>query len=186
MSKPAPSSIASRIRQARIQARLDPVQLRAALKGHGIEISKAGLHRLETTEPTNPNLKLVAAIADISRVSPTWLLFGKGPALNPEDAGAAIRSRVIDTIELMAGALDMTARQEKTLRNWLASVRAGKPKTKSRPQTMIPNTAIFVPSRRARDSACSRRSVNSARLGSPIKVSYIAKRRALRSASWRR
>ena len=91
------------------------------------------MHRLETTEPKNPNLKIVEAIADITNVSPGWILFGKGPSVPDTEVGTAIRGRVIDTIELMAGALDLTTRQESTLRNWLKSVRETKPKRVSKP-----------------------------------------------------
>lgn len=106
---------------------MEPAALRRQLQQRGIELSKTGLHRLETTEPRNPNLKLIEAIAEITNVSAGWILFGKGPAIPADDVGAAIRNRVIDTIELMSDALDLTARQEKTLGNWLASVRSTKP-----------------------------------------------------------
>ncbi len=112
---------------------MDPAALRANLRQYGIELSKTGLHRLETMEPKNPNLKIIEAIAEITNVSPAWLLFGKGPSIPESDVGVAIRGRVIDTIELMAGALDLTARQENTLRNWLESVRASKPKKIQKP-----------------------------------------------------
>lgn len=127
------NNIAERIRRAREQARMEPAELRAQLKARGIELSKTGLHRLENTEPKNPNLKQIEAIAEITNVSPSWLLFGKGPAISPGDVGTAIRGRVIDTIELMAGALDLTAKQDRTLSNWLASVRASKPTKVRRP-----------------------------------------------------
>lgn len=127
------TTISVRIRFAREQAQIDPAELRRKLKAKGIELSKTNLHRLEHSEPKNPNLKLIEAIAEITRVSPGWLLFGKGPAVPPDEVGAAIRGRVVDTIELMAGALDLTARQEQTFRNWLTSVRATKPKTIRRP-----------------------------------------------------
>ena len=120
------TSTAERIRLARQRA-LESVELRARLKEQGMELSKTGLHRLETIEPSNPNLKLIEAIAEITNVSAGWLLFGKGPAIPEKDVGVAIRSRVIDTIELMSGALDLTARQEATLTNWLKSVRSTKP-----------------------------------------------------------
>lgn len=107
---------------------MNPAALRAELKLYGINLSKTGLHRLETTEPKNPNLKIIGAIAEITNVSPGWILFGKGPSIPGDEVGAAIRNRVIDTIELMAGALDLTARQESTLENWLASVRKAKTK----------------------------------------------------------
>ena len=106
---------------------MEPAALRRQLQKRGIELSKTGLHRLETTEPRNPNLKLIEAIAEITNVSAGWILFGKGPAIPADEVGAAIRDRVIDTIELMSDALDLTARQEKTLENWLASVRSTKP-----------------------------------------------------------
>lgn len=122
-----PDSISQRIRRAREKAQMEPAALRRQLQQRGIELSKTGLHRLETTEPRNPNLKLIEAIAEITKVSAGWILFGKGPAIPADDVGAAIRSRVIDTIELMSDALDLTARQEKTLENWLASVRSTKP-----------------------------------------------------------
>ncbi|MEM6638732.1 MAG: hypothetical protein AAF610_02425, partial [Pseudomonadota bacterium] len=60
-------------------------------------------------------------------VSPGWVLFGTGPSLRDTDASDAIRGRVIDTIEVMAGALELTARQESTLENWLKSVRKSRP-----------------------------------------------------------
>lgn len=107
---------------------MDPAELRAQLREYGIDLSKTGLHRLETTEPKNPNLKIIEAIAEITCVSPGWILFGKGPSVPDSEVGTAIRERVIDTIELMSGALDLTTRQESTLRNWLKSVRETKPK----------------------------------------------------------
>ncbi|MEO1245684.1 MAG: helix-turn-helix transcriptional regulator [Pseudomonadota bacterium] len=128
-----PNNIAERIRAARQRAQMDPAALRAQLREHGIDLSKTGLHRLETTEPRNPNLKLIEAIAEITNVSPGWILFGKGPSVPSTEVGAAIRGRVIDTMELMAGALDLTARQESTLHNWLKSVRDTKPKRIKKP-----------------------------------------------------
>ncbi len=125
--KESPDNIAERIRFARKRAQMDPAGLRAELREYGIELSKTGLHRLETIEPKNPNLKILQAIAEITRVSPSWILFGKGPAVPDTEFSAAIRSRVIDTIELMAGALELTARQQSTLNNWLKSVRESRP-----------------------------------------------------------
>ena len=113
---------------------MEPAELRERLREYDIDLSKTGLHRLETTEPKNPNLKLIEAIAEITNVSPGWILFGKGPSVPDTEVGAAIRSRVIDTIELMAGALDLTSRQEATLRNWLKSVRETKPGRIRKPQ----------------------------------------------------
>lgn len=106
---------------------MEPSELRQQLKHKGIDLSKTGLYRLETTEPKNPNLKQIEAIAEITRISPGWLLFGKGTALPADEAGAAIRERVIDTIELLAEALELNARQDQSLRKWLSSVRANKP-----------------------------------------------------------
>ena len=128
-----PPGIASRIRTARVRAQLESADLRMQLRERGIELSKTGLHRLETTEPKNPNLKLIESIAEITNVSPGWILFGKGPSVPATEVGLAIRGRVIDTIELMAGALDLTARQEATLNNWLKSVRNTKPKEVKKP-----------------------------------------------------
>ncbi len=128
-----PKNIAERIRAARQRAQMDPAALRARLREYGIDLSKTGLHRLETTEPKNPNLKIIEAIAEITNVSPGWILFGKGPTVPENEVGSAIRGRVIDTIELMAGALDLTARQESTLHNWLKSVRTTKPKQVKKP-----------------------------------------------------
>ena len=105
------SSISARIRHAREQARLEPRALREALSEKGFDLSKTGLHRLETIEPTNPSVKLIQAIAEITNVSPGWLLFGTGTALKADAAAHAIRGRVLDTIELMSQALDMTSRQ---------------------------------------------------------------------------
>ena len=122
-------NIADRLRAARCSAQMDPAALRVRLREYGIDLSKTGLHRLETTEPKNPNLKLIEAIAEITNVSPGWILFGKGPSMPETQVGAAIRGRVIDTIELMAGALHLTSRQQSTFQNWLKSVRTSPPKS---------------------------------------------------------
>jgi DNA helicase IV len=63
--KEKPASIAGRIRAAREQAQMAPAALRAELRKRGIDLSKTGLHRLETIEPTNPNLKIIEAPAVI-------------------------------------------------------------------------------------------------------------------------
>lgn len=134
MGKSSSGRIADRIRQAREQAQLEPAGLRAKLREeYGIDLSKTGLHRIETTEPSNPNLKTIEAIAEITNVSPGWILFGRGPQVAEGDVGRAIRSRVIDTIELMSGALDLTTRQESILKNWLKSVRDTQPKQVRKP-----------------------------------------------------
>ncbi len=126
-------SIAGRIKSAREQAQLDSVEMRAALKQLGIQVSKAGLHRLENVEPRNPNLEMIHAISEITGVSPAWILFGEGTTYQGDSVGDAIRGRVLDTMELMSQALDMTARQEKTWSNWLESMRSSKPKKVSKP-----------------------------------------------------
>lgn len=126
-------TIAARIRSAREQAQMDPQEMRARLRARRIELSKTGLHRLETMEPKNPNLKLIEAIADITNVSPGWLLFGKGPPVPAAEVGVAIRGRVLDTIELMSRALDLTSTQQRTLDAWLKSVRKTVPKKITRP-----------------------------------------------------
>ncbi|MEM8716782.1 MAG: helix-turn-helix transcriptional regulator [Cyanobacteria bacterium P01_G01_bin.4] len=128
-----PQNIAERIRAARQRAQMDPAALREALRDYGIDLSKTGLHRLETTEPKNPNLRIIEAIAEITNVSPGWILFGRGPSIPEDDVGNAIRSRVIDTIELMTDALKLTARQESTIKNWLKSVRETQPKKTKKP-----------------------------------------------------
>jgi len=128
------NTIASRIRHAREQAQMPSAELRKILReDYGIDLSKTGLHRLENVESRNPNLKLIQAIAKITRVSPSWILFGEGTSVPGEEVGSAIRSRVIDTIELMSGALDMTARQESTITNWLKSMRENPPKKVRKP-----------------------------------------------------
>ena len=128
------TTIASRIRHAREQAQMPPAELRKILREeYGVDLSKTGLHRLETVESKNPNLKLIQAIAKITRVSPSWILFGEGTSVPGDEVGAAIRSRVIDTIELMLGALDLNARQESTIKNWLKNVRENPPKTIRKP-----------------------------------------------------
>jgi len=66
-------------------------------------------------------------------VSPGWLLFGTGTALQPDVAAIAIRGRVLDTIELMSQALDMTQRQQTSFDKWLVSMRATAPKVIERP-----------------------------------------------------
>lgn len=127
------NGIAARIRTARERAQLDPVAMRKALAELGEQVSKTGLHRLETQDPKNPNLSLIQAISEITKVSPSWILFGEGAATKPDEFGSAIRSRVIDTIELLVGALDLTVRQESTISNWMKSVRDSKPARPRKP-----------------------------------------------------
>ncbi len=126
-------SISNRIRDARNRSGLAPAELRKILAGKGIKLSKTGLHRLETLEPVNPNLNLMTAIAEATHVTPEWLLFGTGSPRPDEKIGPAIRTRVIDTIAFMAGALDLTAGQERDLEDWLKSVRESRPKTVRKP-----------------------------------------------------
>ena len=52
--------------------------MRARLKDAGLSVSKQLLHRYETVEARNPNLTIVAGIAEVTGFSPGWLLFGKG------------------------------------------------------------------------------------------------------------
>ncbi|MDE0001932.1 MAG: hypothetical protein OXQ29_04480 [Rhodospirillaceae bacterium] len=125
--------ISARIREARMRAGLEPAELRKNLARQGVTLSKTGLHRLETVEPVNPNLKLMLGIADATHVTPEWLLFGKGTPRPDEKIGPAIRARVIDTIAFMAGALDLTEAQEEALDEWLKSVRSTKPETIRKP-----------------------------------------------------
>lgn len=125
--------IARRIREARAKAQLDTREMREALSDLGLSVSKAGLHRLENVEPRNPNLELIQAISEITGVSPAWLLFGEGTAYPGENIGSAIRGRVLDTMELMSEALDMTVKQERSLENWFRSMRETKPKKVRRP-----------------------------------------------------
>ena len=127
------SSISGRIREARARAGLEPAELRRILGRQGITLSKTGLHRLETVEPVNPNLKLMMGIAKATHVTPEWLLFGEGSPRPDEKIGPAIRARVIDTIAFMAGALDLTESQEKALADWLKSVRKTQPETIRKP-----------------------------------------------------
>ena len=126
-------SISDRIREARNRSGLGPAALRKMLAGKGINLSKTGLHRLETAEPVNPNLKLMIAIAEATHVTPEWLLFGTGSPRPDEKIGPAIRARVIDTIAFMAGALDLTPEQEGDLEVWLKSVRESRPETVRKP-----------------------------------------------------
>ena len=99
-------SISKRIREAPNRSGLGPAELRKTLAGKGIILSKTELHRLETSKPINPNLKLMIAIAEETHVTPEWLLFGTGSPRPDEKIGPAIRARVIDTIAFMAGTLD--------------------------------------------------------------------------------
>ena len=126
-------SISNRIRDARDRSGLAPAELRKMLADKGINLSKTGLHRLETSEPVNPNLRLMIAIAEATHVTPEWLLFGTGSPRPDEKIGPAIRARVIDTIAFMAGALDLTAKQERDLASWLKSVRKSRPETVRKP-----------------------------------------------------
>lgn len=126
-------SISKRIQEARNRSGLAPAELRKMLAGKGVNLSKTGLHRLETSEPVNPNLKLMIAIAEATHVTPEWLLFGKGTPRPDEKIGPAIRARVIDTIAFMAGALDLTPEQERDLASWLKSVRKSRPETVRKP-----------------------------------------------------
>ncbi len=120
------TSISDRLKKAREQAQMDPAALRAELRKHGIELSKTGLHRIESAEPKNPNLKLIQAIAKITNVSPSWLLFGEGPSVPEDQLSRAVRTRILDTIELMSEALILTDAQDKALKKWLKSVRLSK------------------------------------------------------------
>ena len=131
--RPANDSISNRIRDARDRSGLAPAELRKILAQMGINLSKTGLHRLETSEPVNPNLKLMIAIAEATHVTPEWLLFGEGSPRPDEKIGPAIRARVIETIAFMAGALDLTEKQERELEAWLKSVRKSRPKTVRKP-----------------------------------------------------
>ena len=131
--RPANDSISNRIRDARDRSGLAPAELRKILAQMGINLSKTGLHRLETSEPVNPNLKLMIAIAEATHVTPQWLLFGEGSPRPDEKIGPAIRARVIDTIAFMAGALDLTPEQERNLASWLKSVRESRPETVRKP-----------------------------------------------------
>ena len=131
--RPANDSISNRIRDARDRSGLAPAELRKILAQMGINLSKTGLHRLETSEPVNPNLKLMIAIAEATHVTPQWLLFGEGSPRPDEKIGPAIRARVIDTIAFMAGALDLTPEQESNLASWLKSVRESRPETVRKP-----------------------------------------------------
>lgn len=119
------SGVSDRIRLAREQARLAPAELRHRLRQRGIELSKTGLHRIESTEPRNPNLRLVETIAEITGVSAAWLLFGERPSAPVDAAEASAQERVLETIELLSGALDLDGSQEKALQDWLRSVRRG-------------------------------------------------------------
>ena len=125
--------ISRRIREARTRAGLEPAELRRNLARQGVTLSKTGLHRLETVEPVNPNLKLMMGIAEATHVTPEWLLFGKGSPRPDEKIGPAIRARVIDTIAFMAGALDLTEAQKQALAEWLKSVRSTQPETIRKP-----------------------------------------------------
>jgi len=120
-------TVPERIRDARERAGMEAVELRNELRKKGIELSKQGLHRMETVEPKNPNVQVIEAIADITHVSPGWILFGEGPMVRGEEVGGAIRGRIIDTIELMVGALDLTKGQRRTIKGWLESVRGRSP-----------------------------------------------------------
>ncbi|MFK8029155.1 MAG: helix-turn-helix domain-containing protein [Gammaproteobacteria bacterium] len=122
------TSIAERLKQARELAQMEPAELRKELRKRGIDLSKTGLHRIETAEPKNPNLKLIQTIAKITDVSPAWILFGEGPSVPENQLGRAVRMRVLDTIELMSAALELTKAQENALKKWLKSVRLTKPK----------------------------------------------------------
>lgn len=111
---------------------MEAVELRNELRKKGIELSKQGLHRMETVEPKNPNVQVIEAIADITHVSPGWILFGEGPMVRGEEVGGAIRGRIIETIELMVGALDLTQGQRRTIKGWLESVRGRRPGRKEK------------------------------------------------------
>ena len=66
------------------------------------------LHRLETTEPKNPNLKLIEAIAvDHERLSQGWMLRGSRVrrSLHSEFMAPRFVFRVIEIVELSGLAL---------------------------------------------------------------------------------
>ncbi len=94
------TSIPKRIQHARLVAGLSPLQMREALKTHGISYSQGGWHRVENTEPTHPNLQLIQTIGKITGISPGWILFGQGEAMMM-DASTAIRKYITVIRKLM-------------------------------------------------------------------------------------
>ena len=117
-----PDSISGRIKHARVVAGLSPQEMRDRLRNLGLKYSQGGWHRVENTEPTNPNLELIKAISRVTGVSPGWLLFGEGEAVIG-DAGVAIRRQVIDAIEVMGSTLRMTKRQADSFSRLIQSLR---------------------------------------------------------------
>ncbi|MEM6935346.1 MAG: hypothetical protein AAF552_02760 [Pseudomonadota bacterium] len=117
-----PDTISARIKHARVVAGLSPQEMREKLRNLGLKYSQGGWHRVENTEPTNPNLQLIKAISRVTGVSPGWLLFGEGDAM-VADAGVAIRRQVIDAIEVMGSTLRMTKRQTDSFNRLIQSLR---------------------------------------------------------------
>ena len=64
-----PDTISARIKHARGVAGLSPQEMREKLRNLGRKYSQGGWHRVENTEPTNPNLQLIKAISR-SQVGP--------------------------------------------------------------------------------------------------------------------
>lgn len=90
MSTDAKSSLSldtmgQRIRYAREWNNWEAKDLRAALDGLGLAISRQQLSNYENIESTNPSLALLAAIGQVTGFSPGWLAFGAGPvfAIDP-------------------------------------------------------------------------------------------------------
>ncbi|MEM9530450.1 MAG: hypothetical protein AAGA23_05995 [Pseudomonadota bacterium] len=117
-----PETISGRIKHARIVAGLSPQEMRDRLRSEGLQYSQGGWHRVENTEPTNPNIELIKAISRVTGVSPGWLLFGEGEAMM-SDASIAIRRQIIDTIEVMGSTLQMTKRQANSFERLIQSLR---------------------------------------------------------------
>lgn len=116
-------TVSGRIKYARERAEMTAKAMRGTLQERGITLSKTGLHRLETVDAKNPNLKLIAAIGDITNVSPSWLLFGEGTPESGSDRNATVRIRAVNAIEEIAQVLNLTGRQRSTIENWIRSVR---------------------------------------------------------------
>jgi len=76
------STIAARIRYARVSNGIDPGEMMRLLKTHKLKVSKQLLSLYETSTPQKPSLKVIEGISKITAYSTNWLLFGTSPVKN--------------------------------------------------------------------------------------------------------
>lgn len=88
-SRPSPSTFASRIREARLEAGLSQSELATRLKARTkTKINKALISQWELGRVNNPQNATIEAICTLLNLNHTWLTTGKGP--KKANLGAAL------------------------------------------------------------------------------------------------